>query len=175
MSGQITRYRCDSGPITYELTTAGRELGNALVPLALWGIRHQFDEPRRADEHYRAEWTLVFLAAMIDPAGTAGVRANIQFYIDGSAAALLIADGTISVTPGEIGAPDTTVTTDLDTLARLGTCQVDATDPTIAQRVAISGNAEVALLLLELFTGTEQGVGQRAVGVGKTPRGVTRM
>jgi DNA-binding HxlR family transcriptional regulator len=50
----------------YELTPVGHELAQALVPLAIWGIRHQLGGTRLPGETYRAEWTLVFLAELID-------------------------------------------------------------------------------------------------------------
>ncbi|MFI7670849.1 winged helix-turn-helix transcriptional regulator [Nocardia sp. NPDC049526] len=133
----------------YELTPAGRELAAALVPLAMWGMRHHFDEPRRPEESYRAEWTLVFLATLIDP--PADMRATIQFHIDGSAAVIVIDDGRATVTPGELGNADATVTTDLHTLGRLGTRQLDPAD--VVDRVQVTGDTELALRLLGLVIG----------------------
>ncbi|WP_435592374.1 winged helix-turn-helix transcriptional regulator [Nocardia sp. bgisy118] len=136
----------------YELTPAGRELAAALVPLAVWGLRHRFDEPRRGDENYRAEWTLVFLAALIDPAATTGVRAVFQFWIDDSPAALSIDNGRVVVTPGEADDTDVVVTTDLRTLADLATRDLDPDLTKAAECLMIDGDATVAQLLLELLT-----------------------
>ncbi|WP_433683323.1 winged helix-turn-helix transcriptional regulator [Nocardia sp. CA-119907] len=148
--GLITRYTLPppAASQVYELTSAGRELATALVPLAMWGIRHQFDEPRKAEESYRAEWTLVFLATLIDP--PTDMRATIQFHIDGSAGAIRISDGQASVIPGEIGNADATITTDLRTLGRIGTRELDPAD--VVDRVQVAGNTEIALRLLGLVT-----------------------
>ncbi|MBF4998453.1 transcriptional regulator [Nocardia sp. BSTN01] len=134
----------------YTLTPTGRELAAALVPLALWGMRHRLDEPRRPDENYRAEWSLVFLAALIDPADTVGVRVTVQFRLDDSAAALSIEDGAIRVTPGEVDHADTVVVTDLRTLAGLAYGPVDPV--AIGERVRVEGDAAPARLLIDLLT-----------------------
>jgi DNA-binding HxlR family transcriptional regulator len=136
----------------YELTPVGHELAAALVPLAMWGIRHRFDEPRRSDEDYRAEWTLVFLAALIEPAAVGEMRATIQFHVDGSAAALSIDRGAVTVRPGEVADADATVATDLRTLGGLGTRQLDPTNAAVLERVTVTGDTEIALRLLSLVT-----------------------
>lgn len=136
----------------YDLTRAGSELAAALVPLALWGLRHEFDEPRRPGENYRAEWTLVFLATLIDPAATTGIRATVQFHLDGSTAALNIDDGTVRVVPGEADLADVVVTTDLRTLAALTAGPVAPGPAEISERIRIEGDAALAQRLWELLS-----------------------
>ncbi|WP_280363658.1 winged helix-turn-helix transcriptional regulator [Nocardia wallacei] len=133
----------------YELSAAGRELAQALVPLAMWGLRHRFDEPRQATEHYRAEWTLVFVAALIDPAAVAGVRSVVQFRLEDSAAALIIDNGRVRVAAGEMDSPDLLVITDLPTLAEFAwrTPRPDQ----LATRLRIEGDTATAQLLIELL------------------------
>ncbi|WP_067676492.1 winged helix-turn-helix transcriptional regulator [Nocardia miyunensis] len=136
----------------YDLTPAGRELAAALVPLALWGLRHEFDEPRRPGENYRAEWTLVFLATLIDPSATTGLRATIQFRLDDSPAVLSIDDGEVHVTPGEADHPDIVVNTGLRTLAALTAAGSPPSLTEVSERIRIEGDPALAQLLLELLS-----------------------
>ncbi|MFC8531795.1 winged helix-turn-helix transcriptional regulator [Nocardia sp. NPDC057227] len=136
----------------YELSSAGRELAAAMVPLALWGLAHRLDEPRHPEETYRAEWALVFLAATLDPAALTGLRLVIQFHIDGSSAHLTLDDGTAAVTPGAAGRADATVTTDLRTLAELVTRPIDRA--ALAERVRLTGQPEVLATVLDLLPAT---------------------
>ncbi|MFD6159926.1 winged helix-turn-helix transcriptional regulator [Nocardia sp. NPDC060256] len=141
----------------YELTPAGRELAAALVPLAMWGLRHRFDEPRRSDENYRAEWTVVFLAALIDPAATTAMHRVVQFRLDDSAATLVIDDGRVSVTPGAVDHADVVVTTDLKTLAEFAT-RAPASDFTkVAECLTVEGDMAVAQSFFELLVGSGTG------------------
>ncbi|RDI44703.1 winged helix-turn-helix transcriptional regulator [Nocardia mexicana] len=140
----------------YDLTPAGHELSVALVPLALWGLRHRLDEPRQPDERYRAEWTLAFLAALIDRSAVADLRASIQFRLDDSHAALSIDHGVVSVRPGDIDNPDVVITTDLRGLADLAAHR--SPDPAaVFERVTVEGDAGIALRLFELLA--RRGVG----------------
>ncbi|WP_405164475.1 winged helix-turn-helix transcriptional regulator [Nocardia sp. NBC_01499] len=141
----------------YELTPAGRELAAALVPLAIWGLRHRFDEPRRRDENYRAEWTVVFLAALIDPVATTGMHLVIQLRLDDSAAALAIDDGRVAVTPGEVDHADVVVTTDLRTLAEFATRDQAPDLAKVAERLTVDGDMAVAQLLFELLADRRAG------------------
>ncbi|WP_433601786.1 SCP2 sterol-binding domain-containing protein [Nocardia sp. CA-135953] len=59
---------------------------------------------------------------------------------------LIIGDGRATATPGELDNADATVTTDLHTLGRLGTRQLDPAD--VADRVHVAGETELALRLL---------------------------
>src|SRR6476646_5273041 len=53
--------------LVYELTESGEELARAMLPLALWGIRHHVG-PMLPDDEFRAEWSIVFIALLVDRA-----------------------------------------------------------------------------------------------------------
>jgi DNA-binding HxlR family transcriptional regulator/putative sterol carrier protein len=146
----------------YELTPAGRDLAAALVPLAMWGLRHRFDEPRRGEENYRAEWTVVFLAAMIDPAATTAMHWVIQFRLDDSAAALAIEDGRVAVTPGEVDHTDVVVTTDLRTLAEFAAREPGSDFATVAERLTVEGDMAVAQSFFELLASRRASIDPRS-------------
>ena len=88
-----------SSTVLYELTAAGRELAEAIIPLAVWGARHQMDDADVDNEAFRAEWVLGFLVA-----GSEGVSFDIdgmyEFHVDDSVACLRVRDGRMSVKTG---------------------------------------------------------------------------
>jgi DNA-binding HxlR family transcriptional regulator len=86
--------------VAYELTEAGRELATAVIPLALWGARHQLAEADAGAEVFRAEWALGFLAGSGAGAVPSELEALYEFHIGDSVACLRIRDGRMSVSPG---------------------------------------------------------------------------
>lgn len=135
--------------LVYELTPAGRELAEAMTPLAMWGVRHRLGTPRLPEQALRAEWSLVFLAEMMDRDALAGVRATIEFRVDESIAQMRLADGQVEVRPGAaIGEADAVVTTDVVTLAAIGAARLSAVDAIAAERVVLAGDPSVLQVLL---------------------------
>lgn len=94
--------------VLYELSESGRELASALLPLAVWGARHQMIDADVAEETFRAEWMLSFLAADIRDATPADLEEAVyEFHIDDSTAHLRVRDGWASVRPGPSATPAT--------------------------------------------------------------------
>ncbi len=91
--------------VVYELSEAGRELAAAMVPLALWGARHQMSDADVDDEAFRAEWLLCFLSTDVRKDAPEGLAAVYEFHIGDSTACLRIDDGHVSVTPGASATP----------------------------------------------------------------------
>ena len=92
-----------SSAVAYELTDVGRELAAAMVPLAVWGARHQMTDVDADDEMFRAEWALNFLIAGSDES-VSDVDAVYGFHIGDSVAHLLVRKGRMSARAGT--APD---------------------------------------------------------------------
>ncbi|MEU0540930.1 winged helix-turn-helix transcriptional regulator [Nocardia sp. NPDC005978] len=137
----------------YELTDVGHELARALVPLAMWGMRHQLEHTREPGETYRAEWTLVFLADLIDPSSIAGKYATYQFRIEDSTARLELRDGHATVTPGTPEPPaDATLTTTLATIIDLTRGDLDIAAAVAGERITVDGNATAINLLVQALT-----------------------
>lgn len=138
-----------SSAVAYELTEAGRELATAVIPLALWGARHQLSEADAGGEVFRAEWALGFLAG----SGAGGVPPDLEalyeFHIGDSVACLRLRDGRMSVVPGLAGTTaDVVVRTSAGVLGSIagqritmaeavGTGQVEATGDPAATGVLI--------------------------------------
>jgi len=88
-----------SSTVLYELTDAGRELAEAVIPLAVWGARHQMDDADVDREAFRAEWALGFLAAGGDAVSN-DADGVYEFHVDDSVACLRVRDGRLSVRTG---------------------------------------------------------------------------
>jgi DNA-binding HxlR family transcriptional regulator len=88
-----------SSTVLYELTDAGRELAEAMIPLAVWGARHQMDDADVDREAFRAEWALGFLVAG-DNVVSSDADGVYEFHVDDSVACLRVRDGRMSVKTG---------------------------------------------------------------------------
>ena len=89
-----------SSTVVYELTEAGRELAQAVIPLAVWGARHQMDDADVNREAFRAEWVLGFLVAGSDAVST-DADGMYEFHVDDSVACLRVHNGRLSVRTGQ--------------------------------------------------------------------------
>ncbi|MGW0248391.1 winged helix-turn-helix transcriptional regulator [Nocardia goodfellowii] len=153
-SDGIARRRLGDPPaasVVYELTTTGRELAHAVIPLALWGARHYMSDERAPQEGFRPEWALVFLADGLDPAALAGVSAAYDFHVDDSTARLQIADGHASVTTATATPADADLTTDAATFAAIAGGRTTITDAVTNGRLRADGNPEVLQALLSIL------------------------
>jgi DNA-binding HxlR family transcriptional regulator len=88
-----------SSTVLYELTIAGRELAEAILPLAVWGLRHQMVDADVDREALRAEWVLGFLVAGGDVVSSDNDGVY-EFRIDDSVACLRVQNGRLSVQTG---------------------------------------------------------------------------
>jgi DNA-binding MarR family transcriptional regulator len=93
-----------SSTVLYELTDAGRELAEAMIPLAVWGARHQMDDADVEREAFRAEWVLGFLVAGSD-AVSSKADGIYEFHVDDSVACLRVRGGRMSVRTGSCETP----------------------------------------------------------------------
>ena len=137
--------------VAYELTGTGRELGRALMPLALWGARHFLREQRRPEQGYRAEWSLVFLADLLDPQQL-NTGATYEFHIDDSVARLRISDGRAEVIAGA-GPADATLRTDAATVAAIAGGRLTIAAAAAENRLGVDGDPEALQVLLVLLDG----------------------
>lgn len=105
--GIVERRLCldqPSSTVLYALTGSGRELAEALLPLSVWGARHQMDDADVDREAFHAEWVLGFLAAGGD-AVSPDVDGVYEFHVDDSVACLRVRDGRMSVRTGPSATP----------------------------------------------------------------------
>lgn len=140
-----------SSAVAYELTEAGRELATAVIPLALWGARHQLVEADAGGEVFRAEWALGFLAGSGAGGVPAGVAALYEFHIGDSVACLRIRDGRMSVAPGPADTPaDVVVRTSAGALGAIAGQRTTMAEAVGAGQVEATGDATAIGVLVEI-------------------------
>jgi DNA-binding HxlR family transcriptional regulator len=125
----------------YELTDSGRELAEALLPLAVWGAR-RLDYTKPAGRH-RADWLLLALRANFRTEAAVGVQDTYEFRIDGAAFHVRVRDGQIDVRrgPAPDGA-DAVIETDLPTLMELGVGRLTAAQAVKRKRARIDADPD---------------------------------
>ena len=132
----------------YELTQAGWELADALVPLATWGARHQLHEQRTAGQGFRPEWSLAVLARLLQAAPGSSRASIIEFIIDGEVAHIALTAEAATLSSGRAhGTVDAVVTMDSATLASLVAGRLPVVEALNSGRLEVDGE-EWALLAL---------------------------
>lgn len=127
--------------VVYELSDAGRELAAAVVPLAMWGARHQMADADVCHEAFRAEWLLSFLAADVRRDGPHDLDAVYEFHIDDSTACLRLRDGGVTVTPGAPATPgDVVVRSRASTIAEIVGHKIAVADALADGSLEITGD-----------------------------------
>ena len=112
--------------VHYTLTERGRDLADALMPLARWGLGLLSDGEPDGEEAYRAEWLVVTLRSLFDPARAAGVHDCYVFDVMGERVWATVDDGELSTGEGDPPRPpDMVLATDPATLAAIGCGAVD--------------------------------------------------
>lgn len=124
------------GAVVYELTDGGRELWEAMVPLAGWGLKRvgPIDE-----EDVRADWLAVALQARFDPTRSVGFHERYEMRVDDEPYAITAEDGKVTVERGE--APDAVarITLDLDTIMEIGIGTLTVAEARDAGRTKLEG------------------------------------
>ena len=90
------------GIVVYRLTDWGREIEPVFQALGRWGVRSPF----RQGGSFSAASFLLSLRTMFDPAKAAGLRLRIGLVADGVALDARVADGGLSIAPGDIAGAD---------------------------------------------------------------------
>jgi len=135
--------------LVYELTEAGQELARAMLPLALWGVRHQVG-PISPDNEYRAEWSLVFIAQLVDRSKIGTEDVVYEFRIAGSSAFMRFRHGEVSVFEDNAsGHVDATVSTEPDVIVDLSAGRSTLFDAVAGGRIVVEGDPVAAAMLLE--------------------------
>lgn len=144
-----------SSAVAYELTEAGRELATAVIPLALWGARHQLAEADAGGEVFRAEWALGFLAGSGAGAVPPQLAALYEFHIGDSVACLRIRDGRMSVTPGPAEtAVDVTVRASASVLGSIAGQRTTMAEAVGAGQVEATGDPAAIRALIAIVEGS---------------------
>ncbi|MFF1945136.1 winged helix-turn-helix transcriptional regulator [Rhodococcus qingshengii] len=132
----------------YELTDIGWELADALiVPLAVWGARHQLNPKRQEEQRFRPEWSLTVFARRLAAQGRADT-AVYDFTIDGERAHITQVGPSTALVAGPAPAPaDATIVADSASVAALIAGRLNLTEAFASGAVNLTGT-ETALQAL---------------------------
>ena len=142
--------------VVYELTGDGHRLAQAMAPLATWGAARLDPD---AEAELRPEWVAYALQASFRPEAAAGMHDCYEFRLEGMVFWAVVDDGTLTVTQSKPGRPDFTLTTDVPTLAQLGSGLISPRDAVASGRARFRGDPEAGERAL------------RVLGSGAPPRG----
>jgi DNA-binding HxlR family transcriptional regulator/putative sterol carrier protein len=134
----------------YELTDDGRDLGQAMLPLAAWGVRRL--GKRQPGQEYRAHWAAVAMAGFANREAARDVHDTYQFVVDEEPFYFHVDDGRIELHDGLADVADVTITTDDETWAAMALGDTDAADATAAGRLVVTGSTEAGRRLGAIFS-----------------------
>lgn len=137
----------------YRLTEIGEELGAALVPMMIWGLRHAVPEERAPDMVVNPNWALVGLTHQVVPSALEGIDATYRFVVEGLPAYVRIREGRAAVVQADPDlAVDATVTLDMSTVAAIGAGRTNAVDAVLAGRITLDGDQKALDDLVRAFS-----------------------
>lgn len=142
-----------SSTVLYELTDAGRELAEAMIPLAIWGARHQMDDVDVDEEAFRAEWALGFLVAGSDVVSP-DADGLYEFHVDDSVACLRVRDGRMSIRTGPSPTPaDVVVRTVRKVVAAMAAQRITCADAIAQGQIEAEGDPAAVARLAVIVDG----------------------
>lgn len=134
----------------YELTEDGRDLADAMIPLAAWGVRRL--GARRPGESFRSHWAALAMAAFADREAAQGVSETYQYVVGDTAFHFVVDDGSIELRYGRAPDPAATVTTDEDTWADMASGNTTGSAAAAAGALTITGDPEATSRLARIFS-----------------------
>jgi DNA-binding HxlR family transcriptional regulator len=143
-SGVIARSNvaADGRGRLYELTEAGEGLRAPVLELARWGLDHV--ESNTAGE-VRAEWALLAVEAMMQPAAVPSANESYEFNIDGQLFHVAVANSGARVARGPAVDPALAVATDARTFIEIGSRVLTPLQAVLGGKLKMVGdNAAIA-------------------------------
>jgi len=134
----------------YELTTDGRDLADAVVPLIGWGARRL--GRRKPTESFRARWAALAMVTFGDRQAAKGVSETYQYVVGDYAFHLIVDDGSIELRDGRAENPAITLTTDEETLAEIAGMTTTASSAATTGALTITGDREASKRLGRIFS-----------------------
>jgi DNA-binding HxlR family transcriptional regulator/putative sterol carrier protein len=155
--------------LVYELTTDGRDLADAMVPLIRWGAMRLGD--RSSGESFRPRWSTVGMAGLADRDAAKGVRESYQYVVGDLAFHFTVDDGSIEVHDGHAREPAVVVTTDEETYADLASGKTTVPSALSAGTLAFSGDGEAVKRLRKIFSRSQMLADAKATSHGRRRQG----
>jgi DNA-binding HxlR family transcriptional regulator len=132
--------------VVYDLTDRGRGLAPALVALAGWGM-NLLGQPQD-DDDVRSSWLVLGLAATAKP-GSPVPDGAYELRVDDETFHVRSHDGHLQSAHGPASNPEATITLTADTLAAIGSGELEVLSPRADRLITIDGDAAGARRLLE--------------------------
>ena len=134
----------------YELTSDGRDLAQAMVPLIAWGATRLGE--RKASEAFRPRWAALAMATFVDRDAAEGVDETYQYVVGDEAFHFIVRDGAIDLRDGHAEEPAATVTTDEGTWAQIASGEVSASSAVATGALTLTGDPRAVERLAKLFS-----------------------
>jgi putative sterol carrier protein len=107
-------------------------------------------EPRKA-EALRPGWGVLAMRTVFNPEAAVGIRETYEFRVDGDVFHVAIDDGRMQARQGPAPDPEVVITTDVETLLRVGARQVNPLDAIAQGKAQLTGDPAAALRCVEIF------------------------
>jgi DNA-binding HxlR family transcriptional regulator/putative sterol carrier protein len=134
----------------YELTQDGRDLAEAMLPLAAWGVRRL--GRRHAGDSFRARWPALPMATFADREAARGVYETYQYLVGQSAFHFTVDDGSIRLHDGRAADPAVVLTTDDETWADIASGKITASAAAADGALEVRGDAQARKRLRRIFS-----------------------
>lgn len=135
--------------MVYELTERGRNLDEAVLALARWGIT-LLDEPRKDTEYFRPHWLLHGMLSTFNPALSKGLDKTYEFRVDEEVFHVRVQDGRAHGDMGKAYSPDLVWMSDSRSFMEL-VFGVTPLDKAAASNSLVIGDREVLGKALAMF------------------------
>jgi DNA-binding HxlR family transcriptional regulator len=134
----------------YELTSDGRDLADAMVPLVAWGVRRL--GARQPTEAFRPQWALLAMATFADREAAAGVSESYEYRVGGRIYHFAVNDGSIHLHDGPAQDPGVIVSTDEETWADLASGKITASTAAAAGTLELTGSPQALARLRRILS-----------------------
>lgn len=133
--------------VVYQLTPAGDSLGDAIIPLALWGARNVVPESP-GEDRIKAEWMLLAFTKLVDRQALVGLDAVYDIHVGETSAQLIVSEGDATIRPAGTHRPaDAKVTINSETLMAIVAGRITLDEALGSGAIAIDGDLDKALRL----------------------------
>jgi DNA-binding HxlR family transcriptional regulator/putative sterol carrier protein len=134
----------------YALTSDGRDLAHAMVPLVAWGARRLGE--RQQSESFRPQWGALAMVTFANRDAAKGVVETYQYVVGRWAFHFKVDDGSIELRDGRAPNPAVTVTTDEETWADIASGRTTASSAARRGTLTISGDRKAAARLKDIVS-----------------------
>ncbi|MDQ6776261.1 MAG: winged helix-turn-helix transcriptional regulator [Actinomycetota bacterium] len=134
----------------YELTQDGRDLADAMIPLAAWGTRRL--GTRQPSESFRTHWAALAMAIFADQEAAKAVSETYQYLVGRTAFYFNVDGSSVQLHHGRAENPAVTLTTDEETWADIASGKTPASSTAAAGKLTLAGDPRAVRRLAKIFS-----------------------